>query len=113
GVRLFWFQFKFERQRLIARLAGRVDDLCRFSRVHHGIRPRRDKSEIGSDFVQDLGMLMTTPLRLLKMFLRNHRTATRTMKSGAIDQAGLKGLELLTSYDVIVNVDNHDEILSV
>jgi hypothetical protein len=34
------------------------------------------------------------------------------MKPGAIDQAGLKGLELLAGYNVIVNVDNHGEILS-
>jgi hypothetical protein len=57
-------------------------------------------------------MLVTTPLRLLNIFLRDHRTAARTMKPGAIDQAGLKGLELLTGYNVIVNVDNHGEILS-
>src|ERR1043165_2010364 len=57
-------------------------------------------------------MLVTAPLRFLNMFL-GHYHAGRTMKPGAVDQTGLIGLELLTGDDVIVNIDNHDEILSM
>jgi hypothetical protein len=46
------------------------------------------------------------------MFFRYDR-APRTMKAGAIDQPGLERLELLAGNDMIVNIDNHDEILSI
>jgi hypothetical protein len=35
------------------------------------------------------------------------------MKACAIDQSGLKCLQLLPGDDVVVNIDNHDEILSM
>jgi len=35
------------------------------------------------------------------------------MKPRAIDQPGLKGLELLTGNDMVMNVYDHNEILSV
>jgi hypothetical protein len=35
------------------------------------------------------------------------------MKPSAVDQAGLKSLQLLAGDDVIVNVNNHDDFLFV
>src|SRR5688572_31545755 len=57
-------------------------------------------------------MLVAVPLGFLNMLFRYHGAA-RTMKSRAVDQTGLKGLELLAGNDMIVNVDNHDAILSM
>jgi hypothetical protein len=45
------------------------------------------------------------------MFLRDH-SALWAMKSGAVDQTGLKGLKLLAGDYVVVNVDDHAQILS-
>src|SRR5688572_17569088 len=57
-------------------------------------------------------MPVAVPLGFLNMLFRYHGAA-RTMKSRAVDQTGLKGLELLAGNDMIVNVDNHDAILSM
>jgi hypothetical protein len=46
------------------------------------------------------------PLRVLNVLLGDDHTA-RTMKPRTIDQTRLKGLELLSRDNVIVNVDNH------
>jgi hypothetical protein len=51
------------------------------------------------------------PLGFLNMFFRYHGTA-RPMKPRAVDQAGLKSLQLLACNDMIMNVDNHDAIPS-
>lgn len=51
------------------------------------------------------------PFRFLNMFFRNDSSA-RAMKPGTVDQAGLESLQLLAGDNVIVNVDNHDDILS-
>jgi hypothetical protein len=56
-------------------------------------------------------MFVAMPLRFLNMFFADHRAA-RPMKPRAVDQARLKGLQLLAGNNVIVNIDNHDEILS-
>src|SRR5688500_12075888 len=57
-------------------------------------------------------MPVAVPLGFLNMLFRYHGAA-RTMKSRAVDQTGLKGLELLAGNDMIVYVDNHDAILSM
>jgi hypothetical protein len=80
--------------------------------MHHRVRARRDKREIGSDLVQYLGMAMTVPFCFLNMLFGDHGPA-RAMKSGAVDQAGLEGLQLLPGNNMIVNVNNHDAILSL
>jgi hypothetical protein len=46
------------------------------------------------------------------MLLRDHN-ATGAMESGAVDQPGLEVLELLTGNDMVMNVDDHNETLSV
>jgi hypothetical protein len=51
------------------------------------------------------------PFRVLDVFLRDHRAA-RTVKSGAVDQTGLKSLQLLAGDNMVVNVDNHGFIPS-
>jgi len=56
-------------------------------------------------------MLVTMPLRFLNMFFGND-DAARAMKPRAVDQSGLKGLELLAGDDMIVNVDDQEDILS-
>jgi hypothetical protein len=48
----------------------------------------------------------------LNVFLGDD-SATGTMKPGAIDQTGLKVLELLARNDMVMNVDDHDRLLSV
>jgi hypothetical protein len=56
-------------------------------------------------------MLVATPLRPLDMFLR-YNGAGRAMEPRAIDQTRLERLELLAGDDMVVNIDNHDRILS-
>ena len=56
-------------------------------------------------------MFVATPLRSLDMFLR-HNGAARAMEASAIDQTRLERLELLARDDMVVNIDNHDRILS-
>jgi hypothetical protein len=46
------------------------------------------------------------------MFLR-HNGAARAMETRAIDQTRLERLELLARDDMVVNIDNHNEILSM
>jgi hypothetical protein len=55
---------------------------------------------------------MPVPFGFLNVSFR-HYSAARTVESRAVNQTGLKGLELLTSNDVIVNIDNHGDVLSV
>ena len=57
-------------------------------------------------------MFVATPLGSLNMFLR-HNGAARAMEPSAIDQPRLERLELLARDDMIVNIDNHDRILSL
>jgi hypothetical protein len=57
-------------------------------------------------------MLVATPLRPLDMLLR-YNGAGRAMESRAIDQTRLERLELLARDDMVVNIDNHDRILSL
>jgi hypothetical protein len=51
------------------------------------------------------------PLGFLNMLFRDHRAAW-SMKPRAVDQTGLKSLQLLAGDNMIVNVDNHNKILS-
>jgi hypothetical protein len=57
--------------------------------------------------IENLGVFVAVPFRLLNMLFSDHRAA-RAMKTGAVDQTGLKSLQLLAGDNVIVNVDNHD-----
>jgi hypothetical protein len=57
-------------------------------------------------------MSVAMPFGLLNMFLGDHGAAG-PMKPSAVDQAGLKSLQLLAGDDVIVNVNNHDDFLFV
>jgi hypothetical protein len=50
------------------------------------------------------------PLSLSNIFLANDHAA-RFVKPRAIDQAGLKRLQLLAGNDVIMDVDDHETIL--
>jgi hypothetical protein len=61
--------------------------------------------------IENFGVFVSVPLRFLDMFFRHHGAA-RPMKTRAVDQAGLKSLKLLAGNDMIVNIDNHDKILS-
>jgi hypothetical protein len=54
---------------------------------------------------------MAMPFRFLNMLFCHYGSAW-AMKSCAVDQSGLKCLQLLTGDDVVVNIDNHDAILS-
>jgi hypothetical protein len=47
----------------------------------------------------------------LNMLLRDHN-ATGAMESGAVDQTGLKVLQLLAGNDMVMNVDDHNDVLS-
>jgi hypothetical protein len=57
-------------------------------------------------------MFVATPLRSLDMLLR-YNGAGRAMETRAIDQTRLERLELLAGDDMVVNIDNHNEILSM
>jgi hypothetical protein len=52
-------------------------------------------------------MFVASPTRLLDVFLVYDDTGW-SMKTGTIDQSGLKGLKLLAGDNVIVNIDDHD-----
>ncbi len=54
---------------------------------------------------------MASPPGLFNMIFGHHR-ASRAMESGAVDQTGLKCLQLLPGNDVIMNVDDHGAMLS-
>jgi hypothetical protein len=56
-------------------------------------------------------MPVAMPFGFLNMSFRDHGSA-RTMEAGAIDQTGLKSLQLLAGNDMIVNVNDHDAVLS-
>src|SRR6185295_6014053 len=87
-----------------------VNDLFRLRRMHHRIGTRRDKSVVRADFAEDFRMAVTMPFRFLNMFFRDDHTA-RPVETRAVDQAGLKRLQLLAGDNVIMNIDNHETIL--
>jgi hypothetical protein len=51
-------------------------------------------------------MLVAAPPGLLNVLFGHHGTAG-AMEPRAVDQTGLKGLELFTRNNMVVNVDNH------
>src|SRR5918996_2418228 len=56
-------------------------------------------------------MLVTAPPGLLYM-LFGHHSAAGAMKPRAVDQTGLKRLELFAGNNMVVNVNDHSRILS-
>src|SRR4029077_11380458 len=97
---------------VVDRLAIPVHDLLGLGREHHRVRTRPDDSELGPDVIEHGGMLVTAPFGVLDMLFSDDGAAW-TVKPGAINQPGLKGLELLAGDDVIVNINDHDRILSL
>jgi len=65
--------------------------------------------EIRADFAEHFRMPMAMPFRFLNMLFCHYGSAW-AMKSCAVNQSGLKCLQLLTGDDVVVNIDNHDAI---
>src|SRR5207247_6958830 len=95
GAKFLRFHFNLQRQRVVDRLTVPVHDLFGLGRVHHGVRPWRDKSEISAHFIEHGGMFVAAPFGVLDMLFSDHGAAW-AMKPGAIDQPRLKVLELFT-----------------
>src|SRR4029450_5405311 len=112
GAEFFRFHLDLQRQRVVDRLAIPMNDLLRLGRVHHRVGSGGDKCEVRPDLVENFRMLGATPLRPLDMLLR-YNGAGRAMESRAIDQTRLERLELLARDDMGVNIENHNEILSM